>query len=188
MPSWCGVPVWSDVFLCGCIALQWCCVFLSPPALRWVGICGASCGGFSSVPLPAAPAVFRFVPYCRFPFGGSASFLPPSACPVPEVGICLWCFEPCSSYGTCGFTQLNLPQVPLWGFLLLFCFCLPGCSSGGVVWAAAFSMVFSVLLLCRLACHCLVFCTLCWGSALEVVSSLCMAFWWFLMAPHAFRA
>ena len=71
------------------------------------------------MPLPAAPAVFRVVPYRRFPFGGSASFLPPSACPVPEVGICLWCFEPCSSYGACGFAQLNLPQVPLWGFLLL---------------------------------------------------------------------
>ena len=96
----------------------------------------------------------------------------------------------------CGVLSLALPTAPAvlrsstyhrfpFG---VFCFCLPDCSSGGVVWAAAFSMVFSVLLLCRLACHCLVFCTLCWGSALEVFSSLCMAFWWFLMAPCAFRA
>ena len=170
-----------------CITVALCLPFSSCSALgrhlwsllRGIFFCASSCGacGFPLRTLLQVPL-----------WGFRISFLPPSACPVPEVGICLWCFEPCSSYGTCGFTQLNLPQVPLWGFLLLFCFCLPGCSSGGVVWAAAFSMVFSVLLLCRLACHCLVFCTLCWGSALEVVSSLCMAFWWFLMAPCAFRA
>ena len=32
------------------------------------------------------------------------------------------------------------------GFLLLFCFCLPSCCSSGVGWAAAFSLVFSVLI------------------------------------------
>ena len=74
------------------------------------------------------------------------------------------------------------------GFLLLFCFCLPGCCSGGVGWAAAFSLVFSVLLLRRLACRCSVFCTLCRGSATEIFTSLCMAVWWCPPARRAFRA
>ena len=28
VPSWCDVPMWSGVFLCGCIVLWWRCVFL----------------------------------------------------------------------------------------------------------------------------------------------------------------
>ena len=46
--------------------------------------------GFASVPLPAAPAVFRGVSCCRFPFGGYATFLAPYACPAPAVELCLW--------------------------------------------------------------------------------------------------
>ena len=40
---------------------------------------------FSSVPLPAAPAVLHGMPYRRLPFGGYATFLAPSACPAPML-------------------------------------------------------------------------------------------------------
>ena len=143
----------------------------SPPALRWVGVCGAACGGF---------LLCLFLRRLRF----STSF--PTA-GYPSGSICLSCS--CGGavsvlFGRLRFCAAPLPQITLRGF----CFCLPGCCSGGVGWAAAFSLVFSVLLLRRLACRCLVFCTLCRGSATEIFTSLCMAVWWCPPARRAFRA
>ena len=43
----------------------------------------------ASVPLPAAPAVFRGVSCRRLPLGGYAPFLAPDACPAPAVELCL---------------------------------------------------------------------------------------------------
>ena len=84
--------------------------------------------GFASVPLTAAPAVFRGVSCRRLPFGGYATCLAPDACPAPAVELCLWGLRfsaalvfslvPCSSSGACGFAQLPLPQVTLRGFCL----------------------------------------------------------------------
>ena len=51
----------------------------------------------ASVPLPAAPAVFRGVSCHRLPLGGYATFLAPVACPAPAVEHCMlglrcfWC-------------------------------------------------------------------------------------------------
>ena len=60
--SWCGVPEWSGVFLCGCIVLRWRCVFLFSSCsalgrrlfLAGVFFCASSCGacGFPRCALP----------------------------------------------------------------------------------------------------------------------------------------
>ena len=117
--------------------------------------------GFASVPLSAAPAVFRGVSCHRLPFGGYATFLAPDACPAPAVGlVCGVCgvfsaalvfrLEPCSSYGACGFAQLPSRRLPFevsaffWPrlpALLLRWWRRLGCHP---------SLVFSVLLLRRL--------------------------------------
>ena len=85
--------------------------------------------GVASVPLPAAPAVFRGVSCRRLPFGGSATFLAPVACPAPAVELCCWV---CGVLGaSLGFLPgvvlflrglrlalLTLPQVTLGGCCL----------------------------------------------------------------------
>ena len=48
--------------------------------------------GFASVPLHPVPAAFRGVSCRELPFGGSATFLAPYACPTPAVELCLWVF------------------------------------------------------------------------------------------------
>ena len=111
---------------------------------------------FASVPLPAAPAVFRGVSCRRLPLGGYAPFLAPDACPAPAVELCLWGLR-----------------------------CQPYCCTGGVGWGCRPSLVDSVLLLHRLACRCLLSSAPC---DTVFVSALCMAVWWCLMAPRAFRA
>ena len=80
--------------------------------------------GFASVPLPAAPAVFRGVSCHRLPLGGYASFLAPDPCPAPAVELflwglrCLWCGA-CFQPGAVLFLRhLRFAQVTLRGFCL----------------------------------------------------------------------
>ena len=80
--------------------------------------------GFASVPLPAAPSVFRGVSCRRLPFGGYATFLAPVACPAPAVELCLLglqclsgvaSFLPCVHYssGFCGWRCVPCRRLPL---------------------------------------------------------------------------
>ena len=58
---------------------------LLSPAVHWVCVCRASGWGFSSVAVPAAPAVLHSVTYRSLPFGCYATFLATSACPAPVL-------------------------------------------------------------------------------------------------------
>ena len=91
---------------------------------------------------------------------------------------------PMAPAGLCSSPYHWLPFRVSASFLLL----PAGCCSGGVGWAAAFSLVFSVLLLRRMSCRCSGICSLYRGSAIMFVTSPCMAVWWCLTAPRAFRA
>ena len=146
--------------------------------LAGVCFCASSCG------LSAA-----FLP--QLPLGGYANFSGSSCLSCTcggtlSVGFAgslvrrlVFHLVPCSSSGACGFGQLPLPQVALWG-LCLFCHRIPGlllrwwlrlgCSS---------SLVFSVLLLRRLGFA--RFCTLCQGAPIGVVTALWVAV---MMVPY----
>ena len=93
---------------CGSFLMRWSCVFLlsscSARGRRLLSLLLV----FASVPLPAAPAVFRGVSCLRLPLAGYAPFLAPDACPAPAGELCLWGLR-----------------------------CQPYCCAGGVVWAAA---------------------------------------------------
>ena len=121
--------------------------------------------GFASVPLPAAPAVFRGVSCRRLPLGGYATFLAPDACPAPAVKLCLWglrcllcgaCFQPCAVLFLRHLRFCAAPPtagdpsgfLPFSGRV-----CLPYCCAGGVGWGCRPSLVFSMLLLHQLACR-----------------------------------
>ena len=105
--------------------------------------------GFASLPLPAAPAVFRGVPCRRLPLGGYATFLAPDACPAPAVELCLWGLR-CLWCGA-WFSALCRALPPAPGVLRSFpCrrlplgvsafsgpVCLTSCCAGGVGWVAA---------------------------------------------------
>ena len=116
------------------------------------------------MPLPGAPAVFRGVSCRRLPLGGSATFLAPVACPAPAVEPCCWVggvfgaplgFLPCAVLFLRGlrFAQLPCCRLPL-GVFRLFCHRVPDLllrwwhRLGGNP-----SLIFSVLLLRRLACR-----------------------------------
>ena len=99
----------------------------SPPVRRGVGYCCAS-SGVAFVPLPAAPVVFHGVSCRRLPFGGSATFLAPVACPTPAVELCCGVcgvfgaplgFLPCAMLFLRGLrlAQLLCRRLPLGGFL-----------------------------------------------------------------------
>ena len=98
------------------------------------------------------------------PLAGSATFLAPVCWPTPAVEPCCWVGGvfgvslgslPCAVLFLRGlqFVQLTLPQVPL-GIFCLFCHRVPvlllpwWCRLGGNP-----SLLFSVLLLLRLACR-----------------------------------
>ena len=67
--------------LCGCFVMRWSCVFLlSSCSVRCRRLLGILLE-FASVPLHAVPAAFRGVSCRELPFGGSATFLAPYACP-----------------------------------------------------------------------------------------------------------
>ena len=113
------------------------------------------CLEFASVPLPASPAVFRGVSCRRFPFGGSATFLAPVACPAPAVEICLLglrCLS-CSAWVSTLCTALPPKLAVLRGFpcrRLPFgvsafsdTVCLTYCCAGGIGWAATLPLCFS---------------------------------------------
>ena len=160
----------------------------SPPALLWVGVCGASCGGFLLCLFLRRLRFSASFPTAGYPSGVTH----PLWLHLPVLllrwgcvcGVCgvfsaahIFSLVPCSSYGACGFVQLPLPQVTLWGFC---------CCSGGEGWTAAFSFMLSVLLLRRLACRYSVFCTLCRDSAIEVVTSIVCQFGGVLQLPAPF--
>ena len=129
--------------------MRWSCVFLlSSCSVRGWRLLGLLLG-FASVPLHAVLAPFRGVSRRELPFGGSATFLAPYACPTPAVELCLWglrclscgaCFQPCAmlflrrlrfcaSPSNAGYTS---------GFLHLFYLCLLApLLRWGVGWAAA---------------------------------------------------
>ena len=125
----------------------------SPPARRGVGYYCAS-SGVAFVPLPAAPVVFHCVSCCRLPFGVSATFLAPVACPAPAVKLCCGVcgvfgaplgFLPCAVLFLRGlrFAQLTLPQVTVGGFSAFSVTgCLTYCCSGGVGWAATLPLYY----------------------------------------------
>ena len=129
--------------------VQWSCVFLlSSCSARGRRLLSLLLG-FASVPLPAAPAVFRGLSCRRLHFGGYATCLAPDACPAPAVELCLWglrclycgaCFQPCAVLFLRRLRFCTAP--PTAGYLLGFlplsgCICLPYCCAGGVGWAAA---------------------------------------------------
>ena len=93
---------------CGSFLLRRSCVFLLSSCSAWGRRLLSLLLVFASVPLPAAPAVFRCVSCRRLPLGGYAPFLAPDACPAPVVELCLWGLR-----------------------------CQPFCCAGGVGWAAA---------------------------------------------------
>ena len=99
------------------------------------------------MPLPAAVAVFRGVSCRRLPFGGSATFLSPVACPAPAVELCVgfavsWVSRLvfylvlCSSSGACGWRCLPCRRLPLGVAAFSDAVCLTYCCAGGVAWAA----------------------------------------------------
>ena len=101
--------------------------------------------GFASVPLPAAPAVFRGVSCRRLPLGGyspyGSSYLFCSGCRAMSVGFAVsWVrrlvfnLVPCSSSGACGFPQHVLPQVTLRGLRNLSGSGCLSCSCGGTMY------------------------------------------------------
>ena len=104
--------------------------------------------GFASVPLPAAPAVFRSVSCRRLPLGGYATFLSPDACPAPAVELCLWglrclycgaCFQPCAVLLRRLLFCAASPAAgsPSGGLPFSGNVRLPYCCAGAVGWAAA---------------------------------------------------
>ena len=120
----------------------------------------------ASVPLPGAPAVFRGVSCRWLPLAGSATFLAPVGWPAPAVETCCWVggvfgaplgFLPCAVLFLRGlrFAQLPLPQVTLGGGV--FCFFCHRVPDLLLLWwrrlGGTPSLIFSVLLLCRLACR-----------------------------------
>ena len=139
------------------------------------------------MPLPAAPAVFPQRSCRRLPLGGYANFsgsscLSCSCDGALSVGFAVslvrrlvFHLVPCSSSRACDFGQLPLLQVALRG-LCLFCHHIPGLL---LRWWLRLgcnpSLVFSVLLLHRLAC---------WGSlgsapCVRVLPwGLCLLFGW----------
>ena len=80
--------------------MRWSCVFLLSSCSVWCRRLLGLLLEFASVPLHAVPAAFRGVSCRELPFGGSATFLAPYACPTPVVEICLWGFR-CLSCGAC---------------------------------------------------------------------------------------
>ena len=73
---------------CGSFLLRRSCVFLFSSRSVWSKHLLSLLLVFASVPLPAAPAVFRSVSCRRLPLRGYAPFLAPVACPVPAVELC----------------------------------------------------------------------------------------------------
>ena len=133
----------------------------SPPARRGVGYCYAS-SGVAFVPLPAAPVVFHGVSCRRLPFGGSATFLAPVACPAPAVELCcgvcgvlvrrlVFYLVPCSSSGASVGAAYPAAGYP-WGFFCLFCHLVPDLL---LLWwhRLGGTLPLSVLLLHRMACR-----------------------------------
>ena len=111
----------APAFVCGSF-LEWrnCVFFLSACLARgWLLL--SHWLGLASVPLPAAPAVFRGVSCRRLPLWGSATFSGSSCLSCSGGGalsvgfavslVRLWVFHlvPYSSSGACGFVQLPLP-------------------------------------------------------------------------------
>ena len=125
--------------------------------LAGVCFCSSSCGacGLSLVFLPQVTlrgyANFSGSSCLSCSCGGALSV----GFAVSLVRHLVFHLVPCSSSGACGFGQLPLPKVALWG-LCLFCHCIPGLL---LRWWLRLgcrpSLVFSVFLLRRLAC---------WGS------------------------
>ena len=103
---------------------------------------------FTSVPLPAAPAVFRGVSCRRLPLGGYATFLAPVACPAPAVELCLlglrclWCAAWFSTLcralppGPTVLRSLPCRRVPFGVSDFSDTVCLTYCCADGVGWAA----------------------------------------------------
>ena len=128
--------------------MRWSCVFLlSPCSARGRRLLSLLLG-FASVPLPAAPAVFRGVSCRRFTLRRlrnlSGSICLSCSCGGAMSGVCggfsaalVFSLLPCSSYGACSFAQLPLPPVTLRGSCVFSAYvCLPNCCAGGVGWAA----------------------------------------------------
>ena len=134
----------------------------------------------ASVPLTGMPAVFRGVSCRWLPLAGSATFLAPVGWPAPAVETCFWVgcvfgaplgFLPCAMLFLWG---LWFPQVTLGGVFCLFCHRVP---DRLLLWWRRLggnpSLIFSVLLLRRLACRGLL------GSApcvRELPLGLCLLF------------
>ena len=121
----------------------------SPPALRGVGVCCASCWGLLLCLFLRRLRFSAACPAAGFPSGVTQPFwlhMPVLLLRWSYVcGVCgvfsaalVFSLVPCSSYGACGFAQLPLPSVTLRGFCIFSAYvCLPDCCAGGVGWAAA---------------------------------------------------
>ena len=134
--------------MCGDFLRRRSCVFFLSSCSGGVGYCCAS-SGVASLPLPAAPVVFHGVSCRRLPFGGSATFLAPVACPAPAVELCCWVcgvfgaplgFLPCAVIFLRG---LRFVQVALVGFSAFSVTgCLTYCCAGGVGWVATLPLYY----------------------------------------------
>ena len=96
---------------------------------------------------------------------------------------------PCSSFGTCGFAQLPYRRWPF-GVSAFFWPRLPALL---LRWwrrlgLPPFPCVLSTSPTPAGLPMFAGFCSLCQGAPIAVVAALCMAVWWYLMAPRAFRA
>ena len=163
------MPTWCDVFCVG--------AWLCGEAVSSL-VCGV-CGVFRAA--QSFRIGFSYVlrrPSLLLPCAGYALVEPLvgfSYVAVPAVPVVL---------------QSVLPQVPLRLFCAFSCCVCLSCScAGGVGWAAAFHFVFSVLLLRGLACRGSLGAAPCeGGSALAVVTSLCLVVLWCpKTTPRLFR-
>ena len=120
----------------------------SPPALRWVGVCYASCWGFLLCLFLRRLRFFTACPTAGYHSGVTQPFW----LHLPVLLLQWSCV--CGVCGVFSAAHVPLPQVTLLGLCIFSGYvCLPCCCSGGVGWAAALSLVLSVFLLRQLACQ-----------------------------------